>query len=110
MSALQLGHGQFFTAPLGTYAPEQEEWTDIGYTHDALDFSYQISSPLQVYYDEKTGTLGEEVAGLTRKLIDVRAGLVEDELRKAVIAELERVGYVVFGPYRSEPEQSEPAQ
>lgn len=56
-------------------------------------------SALQLYYDKETGKVVEDVEGLVRTISDVRAGLVEEATREAVIAELENQGYFVFGPY-----------
>ncbi len=64
----------------------------------------------QIYYDDERGELVDEVDGAVREIIHVRAGLIEDHTLQAVITELERRGYVILGPYRSEPEQKEPAQ
>lgn len=67
--------------------------TDTNPTGFAVPHSTDLVS-----YDQGTGVL---TAG--QESYYVRGGVVEQATREAIIAELERLGYVVLGPYPAFP-------
>lgn len=58
----------------------------------------------KIEYDTEAGVLREHIDGAVNAEIAIRAGLIEQLTRQAVLAELGRLGYTVLPPNTDTPE------